>query len=294
MKEKINLRICNDTLFKKVFAEVPNALISLVSVCLDIDYNELKDNTKLELNELPKNNINNKSTFCDFVIKIGNSFKLNIEVNNNNYVGLSERNILFLSRLYSNFIPRGIKYSDLPKYKVAQLNINNFSNPNGKIISRMFIMDEEDKTISTDALFYYNFDIEKCKKIYYNEVESNIDRNSKLIKWGALLCTTNLSDIKNIIGDDLMEKEDKEKFVKVVSMFSEEGGSFTEEEMEEWARLKLEGEIHGAEEKGTKIGTETTTTNHIKNMLKENIEIDIISKVTGVSKEDILKIKNNL
>ena len=57
----------------------------------------------------------------------------------------------------------------------------------------------------------------------------------------------------------IMYKEDKEKFVKVVSMFSEKGGSFTEEEMEKWARLKLKEETHGAEEKVTKIGTEATT-----------------------------------
>lgn len=104
--------------------------------------------------------------------------------------------------MYSNFIPKGIKYEELPKYKWRELNINNFSNPSGDIISKIVMMDEKNKVIANDAMFYYNFDIAKCSKIYYNLIKNKSDKISKIIRWGALLNADNLSDIDEIIGDD--------------------------------------------------------------------------------------------
>ena len=287
-KIKPVFRICNDTVFKEVFTKVPNALIRLVNDCLDIDYDNFKDNIKIECtSELSKGRFDNKTTVCDFIVQVGEYFKVNIEINQSNYTGLTERNLLFLSRLYSNFIPRGISYEELPRYKVVQLNINKFSNINGKLISRLVIMDEETKKIQTDSLFYYNFDIAKCYDIYYNNVESSILKNSKIVRWGALLCTDNICDIANIIGDDLMEEKDKEKFIKVVDMFSKDGGSFNEDDMAQLTEYYMAGErMLGIEE-----GIQQKEIETVKNMLKRNYSLEEISNITGLSEEEIIKIK---
>ena len=42
-------RLCNDSVFKEIFSKVPNALIVFISDILGIDYNSIKDNTKVEL-----------------------------------------------------------------------------------------------------------------------------------------------------------------------------------------------------------------------------------------------------
>lgn len=158
--EKPVFRICSDTLFKEVFTKVPNALINLINDCLEIDYDNFKDNIQIECtSELSKERFNNKTTVCDFIVKVGDYFKINIEINQNNYKGLTERNLLFLSRLYSNFIPKGLAYEELPKYRVIQFNINRFSNINGNILTRKVLYDLESKKIDTEALYYYNFDI---------------------------------------------------------------------------------------------------------------------------------------
>ena len=46
--EKPVFRIYSDTLFKEVFTKVPNALINLINDCLEIDYDNFKDNIKIE------------------------------------------------------------------------------------------------------------------------------------------------------------------------------------------------------------------------------------------------------
>ena len=146
--------------------------------------------------------------------------------------------------------------------------------------------------------------------IYYNKTKGNIDKNSKIIRWGALLCTEKLSDIAKIIGDDLMNKEDKERVIKVVSMFSEECNSFTEEDIEqltEWkmeeARLaardeglaegRAEGHAEGRAE-GQAKGMEQEKYQIAINMLKKNYDIAEISEITGLKEEKIIKIKETL
>lgn len=150
--------------------------------------------------------------------------------------------------------------------------------------------------------------------IYYNKAVSNIDRNSKIIRWGALLCTEKLSDIAEIIGDDLMAKEDKERVIKVVSMFSEECNSFSRDDIEQLTEYKIAGERMYAREEGHKEGhaegraegraegkieglAEGIKQNRyeiVTNMLKENYDIEEIKKITGLNEEEIIKIKETL
>ena len=294
MKQQNNkpvFRLCNDSVFKEIFSKVPNALIVLISDVLGIDYDSIKENTKVELaSELNKTREKNKTTVCDFIVKIGDYFSVNVEMNKNYYKGLLERNLLFSSRLLSNNIPKGVEYKELPKYKVAQLNINCFKNANGKIIAKMMLVDTDTGIVQTESMFFYNFDIVKCYDVYYNNDEREIDRNSRIIRWGTLLYTSEISDISEIIGDDLLMKEDKENFVKVAEELEEKHRSFTDDDILQLTEYKFaEARLSGFDE-GTENGIKCT----VINMLKENLDIKIISKVTGLNEEEIMKIKETL
>jgi len=153
-------RLCNDWVFKEVFSKVPNALASLISVTLDIDYSLLENNIQIERSELYKDKEDNKGITCDFVVRLEDNYKLNIEVNTTKYVGLEERNLLFVSRLFSNIIPKGTKYKNFVNYKVAQLNINRFGNYSGNIISRIMLTDLDAFKPVTPSLIIYNSKIE--------------------------------------------------------------------------------------------------------------------------------------
>ena len=266
-------------------------MIVLISDVLGIDYDSIKENTKVELaSELNKTREKNKTTVCDFIVKIGDYFSVNVEMNKNYYKGLLERNLLFSSRLLSNNIPKGVEYKELPKYKVAQLNINCFKNANGKIIAKMMLVDTDTGIVQTESMFFYNFDIVKCYDVYYNNDEREIDRNSRIIRWGTLLYTSEISDISEIIGDDLLMKEDKENFVKVAEELEEKHRSFTDDDILQLTEYKFaEARLSGFDE-GTENGIKYT----VINMLKENYDIREIAKITGLNEEEIMKIKETL
>lgn len=270
-----------------------------ISDILGIDYDSIKDNTKVELaSELNKTREKNKTTICDFVVKIGDSFNVNIELNKNYYKGLTERNLLYSSRILSNTVPKGTKYNELPKYKVGQININCFSNQNGKIVAKMMFSDIDTGIIQTEAIIVYNFDIEKCYNLYYNEGE----RDDRLVRWGALYYTPEISDISEIIGDDLLMKEDKEKLINVAEELEEKHRLFTDDDilqLTDWKmeEAKLSGFDEGAKigtENGIRIGTENGIKYTVINMLKENLDIKLITKITGLTEEEIMKIKETL
>ena len=161
MKNKIKrpvFRLCNDTVFKELFSKVPSALLLLISDVLYIDYDLIKANSTVELaSELHKNREKSKTTICDFVVKVNDYLWVNVEMNKNFYKGLTERNLLYASRILSNNVIQGTDYKELPKYKVTQLNINCFRNHNGKILAKMMLIDADTGMVETESLFFYNF-----------------------------------------------------------------------------------------------------------------------------------------
>ena len=96
-------RLCNDSVFKELFSKVPNALILLVSDVFKTDYKTINENTTVELaTELHKTREKNKTTICDFVIKVGEFFGVNVELNQSYHKGLHERNLLYTGRILSD------------------------------------------------------------------------------------------------------------------------------------------------------------------------------------------------
>ena len=53
-------KLSNDSVFKEIFSKVPNALASLVSDIMNIDYSILENNIQIERSELNKNGVMNK------------------------------------------------------------------------------------------------------------------------------------------------------------------------------------------------------------------------------------------
>ena len=150
--------------------------------------------------------------------------------------------------------------------------------------------------------------------IYYNKVASDIDIDSKIIKWGTILYTKDISEISDIMGDDLMPKEDKERFIEVITELDEENRTFTDEEIIKLTEWKFEAERLAAREQGhneglseghntglkkgieegIKKGIKEEKYNTIVNMLKKEYDITEISEITGLTEEEIIKIRESI
>lgn len=288
-------RLANDSVFKELFSKHQKALLILIKDVLNLDYDIDKINYKIETsNELHKTKEKNKTTICDFVVKVGDYFTVNVELNREKYTGLTERNLMFVSRILSNTISKKAEYKDLPKYKIAQLNINCFTNINGKILAKVMLVDVDTGTIQTEAMFIYNFDVAKCSDIYYNKVTKEEDVSDRLIRWGTLLNTSDTSKLLDIMGDDLMDTNERDEFIKTAKELEEKHRVLSDDDYLQLTEYYMAGERLLGIEEGKTQGIEQNKIEIVTNMLNKNLDIKLISEVTNLTEEEIMKIKESL
>ena len=327
------IQICYDKVFKKVFRDNPNALAKLISDITGIPYLEIKDNIIFSSNELRLNHIKEKSKVCDFIVNVDN-YSINIEMNMYPSKWIKYRNFAYLNNLYNGIVELGLKYNEYGKKVAIQINFNVNYKSEDLPISKCVVFDTNRCKIFIDNYYIYQIDIVKCLDIVYNE--SEITNVLPGIRWGALLYADNLEDIETILGNDLLEKKEKEEFMKTVKGIVYEGKTpdmdwdiekdienqiaSTKAEIKEdyWEEIKAEfAEEYGEEIKEeyidknkdnfkveyldknkdkikeeyfNQLASETKEQNtilFIKNMLKENVPLKSIAKITNKSLEEI-------
>ena len=291
LKEGEKISIFSDAMFKTMFQNEKRLDYSalLASYFIeDVSYEELLNNLVLVKNEFDKNVEGQKGLRGDYVASIGDT-KLNIEINNNYSREVMERNLEYAFRLYSSNNKRGKK----DEYnQVIQICLNNFAfEDSDKIIETFTIRNEDGKALTNKFTSFQIYVSNLRKKCYTDNIENlndlerfililverSIELSKKLGK-GHKIMEKYINDAINASGEDiLLEAYDKE-----------------------WA-LKDLGRREGYEEgydfgvtDGINLGIEQKLLEMVRNMLNENISIDLISKVSGLSIEEIEKIKNNL
>ena len=133
--------------------------------------------------------------------------------------------------------------------------------------------------------------IEFAKEKYYTKGK---EKMTKFEKIAAMLDINNKKDLKDISkgDDDLMAME------KIISDLKENKnmiGLYDKAEMEAWMHKidREEAEAKG-QKRGEKRGIKQGALNIAKNMLKANMDIEEIAKLTGLHQNEITKLANNL
>ena len=157
------------------------------------------------------------------------------------------------------------------------------------------ISNDEDRYIYSSKFRIDNIDLVAASKMEYNEDE-------KLIRWCRILKAKTRDEIIKELGDEIMDKDSRDKLLKEVDRNSRNEEVY--ELYEKYSREEMERrtELKEAIEKTTKEVTNKVTddvTKKVKKqsqidiakkMLDEKIGIDIVSKVTGLSKDEIKKL----
>ena len=118
-----------------------------------------------------------------------------------------------------------------------------------------------------------DFNVAKCYDMMYNE---DVEK-SKIIRCGSIFKAETIEEISDLLGDDLLTMEEKERFlnsIRAVNGDEEIVAAYRNERNERWKRESIE---NGLREEGK----EENTISIIKNMLSEKIDYNTISKVTG-------------
>ena len=292
-----------DKAFKKMFGDRSgiSRLEGLLSIYLDIPYNELKGNVEIKKKKKRVNQEKEKKQSYDILAKIifNVDNKINLEMNVKNYKGLIDRNIAYISHIFGSQMKTSENYSKVDK--VIQINFNTFyvDEENLKIIDKYYIQNDEGNKL-TKKLQIHHINIEECKKAWYNkDIEKYSKKEQEIIKIGALMLIDNINDFEECLSEvkNMNEwKKDIESTIKDLSS-DEELLIYYDEEKDKQAIIN--SGLTEAEEKGLKEGIEKGKVEG-KNernkeialkMLKENIDINLISKLTDLSINEISNLK---
>jgi len=246
--------------------------------------------------KLLKDYMNTKDRTLDYLVLTDYGY-INVEINNYYEDWRINRDITYACKVLTNSITKENEYKNIPK--VIQININRMGkNKDGIEIYKFNGTNNSKgfpKTIS-DIIEIYMVNIDYYREMVYN-------KNNKFINENYMLCVMDLqpSDIDNIKEGNglLMEyKKDLEKinndedFVNWIS-------SEKEAEMFERTRLLIAEEraiergMKKGMEEGYKQGIEQKQLEIIKSMLNKKMDDVLISEITGVSIEEIEKIKTS-
>ena len=295
MERKPNelIPIASDRSFKKVFGDPfgIQRLEGFLSVYYHIPYDDIKGKVIIiESDKRESKNINKKQD-SDLIIQmeIGNVVKfLNIEVNMEKGLVIV-RNITYLSYLISEFLKNKDSYNSLPI--IGQINFNNFEiDKNAKTVERYYLRNENghifSKMISSDQI---NLAISE-KKWYDGSINKEKIEDQGPIILGALIKITDKDELLKCLEDINMPKEIKDNIYNTTVEYSSVDSNWGvyDKELDTW---KInQGNIELAKEEGIEQGAKENSIKIAKNLIRKNVDLEIISESTGLSIEELKKL----
>ena len=295
IKKGQKISILSDTMLKAMFQNENRIKYSakFLSYFIDVEYEDILNNICLAKNELDKNNENDKGERCDYVALLSDT-SLNIEVNNNSSLEVLERNMEYAHRLYSKKIRRGDE--NYQYTQVIQFNLNNFAFKGNDKIVDIYTVTNDDNIGLSNKLIFVQIYVPNLRKKWYTKGMKSLSEEEKYI---LALVEMDLDKLNDLGGENIMDE-----YVKEAEEVSFEGG-VGEAYDKEWAlrdqgyrdglsQGKAEGKAEGREEgraEGISQGKSERNTEIAKNMLKDNIPVESISKYTGLSIEEVNELR---
>ena len=222
---------------------------------------------------------------------------VNIEMNkeDSNYVLLKNRT--YLHRIAGNLLKQNEDYSKIKDYYIEQVNFNNFYCKEEKRVEvNTYKLTDNKYNLTIENFKIHNIFIPKVSEACYNEVN----------KFMKLFNCKSYKEMREIAGSDEemkilvdeIEKLNKEKFFGALYNVEEEKDllvrSAKSEGLQEGINIGKEEGINIGKEEGISIGKEKGALNKsieiAKKMKKENLDIEFISRMTNLSKEQIEKL----
>jgi len=284
LKENEVIPVTFDLMFKEVFTspDCHNFTCRMISGITGINENYLRKNLKVINNEVPKGQLKERTKRTDVLLNIEKNI-INLEMNSIYYDGLFEKNDLYQHGLLTSATRIGEKYTDIKT--VIQINIDNFSKFK-KAISVFKVMEIDTKEIENEHYIKYHISLPKIQKKYYNR-----EKLSYLEKQLVMIGINKKDLLKEIsLGDEvLMELKKKVEVLSEDEVFANIYDEERDKMMVENDKLAY-AEKQGME-KGLVQGKEQKRLEIAKTMLKNNVEEDLIIKYTGITKEELNKLK---
>ena len=299
LKENELIPLTFDVMFTEIFNNPDNICIleEFISNYLEIPLKDVSGNLKILSRRLGKENRYDSRKEVDLLLKYQGKM-INIEMSNNNSIGVINRNVVYLCKIHGRQLKKGdIDYSKI--HDSIQIMFNNFESDNN--LKTTWYFRDEDGNILTSKLRIDIINLVKGKKLCYTGSE----KVDYLINWCKLLTSSQKNNIKNI-SCQIMSNESTNILVNNMSILSEENemvrlytklsrremeyNTFIKEATEKGYNEGFENGFEVGFEDGFEDGIKHNIKETAKKMLEKNISKETISEVTGLSINEITKL----
>lgn len=279
--------------FVRVFGDEDNIDITeyFISDYYGIPLEDVVGNLKIKPRDLKQDSKNEKSKQVDLLLKL-KDVTIDIEISTSNSIGKKERDLVYICKCHGI----NLKYSDNNYSKIGSswlLRINGVSSKNDKLRRRYYMTsDDEYRTKYSEKLRIDELNLAISDDLEYN------DDDEKIIRWSRILKASTRKEMEKELGDKLMDKKTRAKLMREVDKHSSE-----DDVVELYTKLspyemEKNTEIIEAVEKATKEVTEEVTERvtkktvieTAKRMLDDKLDLNLISKYTNLSIDEIKNI----
>ncbi|MDR0903670.1 MAG: Rpn family recombination-promoting nuclease/putative transposase [Ruminococcus sp.] len=260
-----------DVVFKTIFTENQDLLKDFVSLALETEIEELF----VINNDMLPENYNEKFSRLDILVKTKGGEKINVELQNSNQGNFKERSALYCSKLYTSDLHSGKDYNEIAKTVCINiLQFSLFESENYR--STVFPIIKETGEILTNRWKIIFFETTK----FPEDIETLKVSKNRLGYWLTFFTVGTEEALVNV--DNLNDTQIK-KAVSVVRHMN------ADERMRELARNREDAWLNECLSlaEARREGEQNTMLKVARNMLTQNISIDVIEKVTGLSKNEL-------
>jgi len=283
-----------DLMAKRIFGNEKDTkpIKYLLKQILNIKVKEIK----VMNNEIIDRPYRDKKYSVDLLVKTEDNVVIGIEINSDVSNKLISRNLRYMCRIMGEDIKPHEDYDKLKKH--VQINFDlegKHTNP----IMRYKLRDEKTGEILCEDMEIIKINVPYYYKICYNEDASEFE------KFIGLFYEENKDKAKILVEGNMDMEDIYEKILEnsdeIIGIYDKESHdretrkAYLEEKTKEATEIGLKrgmkrGMKIGIEqgiEKGIEKGAKEKTIELIKNMLKENVDIEFISRVSGLTIEEI-------
>lgn len=274
--------LSNDLVFKNVVKNVVNRdfLAKIIYLVTGIDYNYLFKNMIVIDADIPDKSVFVHHNEQDVVVTIDNKY-INVEMSNDKAKN-KRKNEITSHKYASSMYVKGSDYNEsYIFYQIAIENYNIFKNSD--LITEVGLTDLKNGEIETDEFRKFHVNLKNIPNKCYNEL-------SERERYFKLFLIDDIGELDKIsMGDDIMKK-----VVETVKSLSSDPIFMSElekQQLDEYCSAmaivdarkegRQEGKVEGEKSKQIEIA---------KKSLNENIDIETISKITGLSIDEINKL----
>lgn len=271
----------NDLIFKTIYGKEGSESITedFIKAFLDLEVKieKLEDSEPLDIDLTSE-----KLGILDVLATTSDGTRINLEMQVGNYANIEEKFSFYGKEIFVENVQKGKKYKDIDKTISVMILKDDYIKYReyAKHVLRWKLREEEyHDLILTDKLELCIISLEKIKK---KIATGEIADNEKIAIWTKFLLTPN--EIKE---EEMSENEEVKKANEKYNEMLED------EKARRWAfkRHLIMMERNSLKSDGIEEGEEKAKKEIAKKLLNEKIDIEIIIKTTGLTKEEIEKLK---